>query len=148
MYLLKFSRYDCPGCDKKWYFDTIGELETFIKDAYPKFPETEWPQGRGFYPNGLSIYECVGRNPVLKMRSMVDSNDFEYYEPMCLSTKVEFVSQLIYRLQGIVDSMEDGEYQWPLDKVVPRVDKEDLIKAVFHPDRIERMGGLEWLEAV
>ena len=83
------------------------------------------------------------------MRSMVDSNDFEYEEPMCLSTKVEFVSQLIYRLQGIVDLIEDGgEYEWPLEQITPRVDKEDLVKAVFHPNRMVRMGGPEWLECV
>jgi hypothetical protein len=148
MFMLQFSRYDCPGCDKKWFFETIGEIESFIKDAYPKFPEAEWRHGHEFYPNGLSIYECVGRNPVLKMRSMVDSNDFEYEEPMCLSTKVEFVAQLIYRMQGIVDAMEDGEYQWPLDQIIPRVDKEDLVKTVFQPDRMVRMGGPEWLECV
>ena len=148
MYLLQFSRYDCPGCDKLWYFDTLKELETFIKDAYPKFPETEWQHGREFYPNGLSISEVVGHKQVLRMRSMVDSNDFEYEEPMCLSTKVEFVAQLIYRMQGIVDAMEDGEYQWPLDQITPRVDKEDLVKTVFHPGRIVRMGGSDWLECV
>jgi len=128
MYLLKFSRYDCPGCDRSWYFDTLTELESFVKDAYPKFPETEWRHGHEFYPNGLSIYEVIGQKAVLKMRSMVDSNDFEYEEPMCLSTKVEFVAQLIYRMQGIVDAMDEGEYEWPLEQITPRVDKEDLVK--------------------
>ena len=37
--MIKFSRYDCPGCDKKWFFKTIKEIESFINDAYPKFPE-------------------------------------------------------------------------------------------------------------
>jgi hypothetical protein len=148
MYMLKFSRYDCPGCDRSWYFDTLTELESFVKDAYPKFPETEWRHGHEFYPNGLSIYEVIGQKAVLKMRSMVDSNDFEYEEPMCLSTKVEFVAQLIYRMQGIVDAMDDGEYQWPLDQITPRVDKESLVAAVFHPGRVEKLGGLGWLECV
>jgi len=44
--------------------------------------------------------------------------------------------------------MEDGEYQWPLDQIIPRVDKEDLVKTVFQPDRMERMGGPDWLECV
>ena len=146
--MLKFSRYDCPGCDKKWFFETMEDIEAFIKAAYPKFPEAEWRHGHEFYPNGLSIYECVGRNPVLKMKSMVDAHEFEYEMPECLSTNVEFVSQLIYELQGIVDDMEDGDYKWPLDKITPRVDKEELVKTVFHPDRMMRMGGPEWLECV
>jgi hypothetical protein len=58
------------------------------------------------------------------------------------------VAKLIYDLQGIVDAMEDGEYQWPLDQIIPRVDKEDLVKTVFQPDRMVRMGGPEWLECV
>jgi hypothetical protein len=148
MFMLKFSRYDCPGCDRKWFFETIEELEAFIKDVYPKFPETEWQHGREFYPNGLSIYECVGRNPVLKMRSMVDVHDFDYEMPVCLSPEVENVGKLIYTLQGIIDAIDDGEYQWPLDQITPRVDKEELVKTVFHPGRAERMGGPEWLESV
>jgi hypothetical protein len=155
MYLLKFSRYDCPGCDKKWYFETIGEIETFIKDAYPKFPEAVWPDDCKFYPNGLSIYECVGRNPILKMRSMVDVYDFEsrlehrYEMPQCLSPEFETATKLINDLQEIIDLIQDdGEYQWPLDQITPRVDKEDLVKAVFQPDRMLRMGGPDWLECV
>jgi hypothetical protein len=149
MFMLKFSRYDCPGCDKKWFFDTIEDIETFIKDAYPKFPEAVWSQDHGFYPNGLSIYEWVGRNPILKMRSMVGAHDFYYDMPICFSPEVEDVAHLIYTLQGIVDLLEDGgEYEWPLDQITPRVDKEELVKTVFHPCRAERMGGLEWLECV
>ena len=147
--MLKFSRYDCPGCDKKWFFDTIEEIETFIKDAYPKFPEAAWARGHEFYPNGLWIYECVGRNPVLKMRSMVDTHDFEYAMPECLSPVVETMAKLIYDLQGIVDLIEDGgEYQWPLDQITPRVDKEELVKTVFNPNRMMQMGGPEWMECV
>jgi hypothetical protein len=148
MYMLKFSRYDCPGCDKKWFFDTIEGIESFIKDAYPKFPEAVWTRGESFYPNGLSIYECVGRNPILKMRSMVDAHDFDYEMPVCLSPEVENVGKLIYNLQGIIDLIDDGEYEWPLDQITPRVDKEDLVKTVFHPSRMVRMGGPEWLECV
>jgi hypothetical protein len=113
MYMLKFSRYDCPGCDKKWFFETMNEIEAFIKAAYPKFPKAEWPPGLGFYPDGLSISECIGRNPILKMRSMVDAHDFEYEMPECLSPEVETVAKLIYDLQGIVNLIEDGEYEWP-----------------------------------
>jgi hypothetical protein len=51
-------------------------------------------------------------------------------------------------MQGIVDAMEDGGYQWPLDKITPRVDKEELVKTVFNPNRMMRMGGPEWLECV
>jgi hypothetical protein len=114
MFMLKFSRYDCPGCDKKWFFDTVKQIETFIKDAYPKFPEAVWTRGSEFYPNGLSIYECVGRKPVLKMRSMVDAHDFEYEMPeFNHNAGVETVAKLIYDLQGIVNLIEDGEYEWP-----------------------------------
>jgi hypothetical protein len=149
MFMLKFSRYDCPGCDKKWFFDTVEQIETFIKDAYPKFPEAVWKRGNEFYPNGLSIYECVGRKPVLKMMSMVESHDFAYEMSECLSPQVNTVAKLIYDLQGIVDTIEDGgEYEWPLDQITPRVDKEDLVKTVFQPDRAVRMGGPEWLECV
>ena len=150
MFMLQFSRYDCPGCDKKWFFETIGEIETFIKDAYPKFPETEWKHGHEFYPNGLSIYECVGCNPVLKMMSMVEVHDFEYKRPGFFNPNagLETVAKLIYDLQGIVDAMDDGDYQWPLEQVTPRVDKEELVKTVFNPDRMMRMGGPEWLECV
>ena len=149
MYLLKFARYDCPGCDKKWFFETIGEIESFIKDAYPKFPEAEWRHGHEFYPNGLHVYECVGRNPVLKLNSMVEVHDFDYEMPECLSPEFETIAKLIYDLQGIIDLLEDGgEYQWPLEQITPRVDKEDLVKTVFQPDRTVRMGGLEWLECV
>lgn len=150
MYLLQFSRYDCPGCHKTWCFDTIGEIETFVKDACPKFPETTWNPRHGFYPNGLSIYQIVGRKQVLKMRSMVDAHDFDYEMPECLSPEVESVAKIIYESQGIVDAMDDfgDEYKWPLEYITPRVDKEDLVKAVFHPDRIARMGGPEWLETV
>ena len=148
MYLLKFSRYDCPGCDKKWFFETIEEIEAFIRSAYPKFPVAEWNADQWFYPNGLSISECIGRNPVLKMKSMVAAHDFEYEMPVCLSSQFETVARLIYDLQGIVDRIEDGEYEWPLDQITPRADLEDLTKTVFHPTRIERMGGPEWLECV
>ena len=149
MYLLKFSRYDCPGCDKKWFFDTIEGIETFIKDAYPKFPEAEWRHGHEFYPNGLSVYECIGRKPVLKLKSLVDNHDFDYEMAECLSPELETVSNLIYKLQGIVDLIDDGgEYQWPLEQITPRVDKEELVKTVFQPDRMMRMGGPEWLECV
>jgi hypothetical protein len=148
MYMLKFSRYDCPGCVKKWFFDTIKEIESFIKDAYPKFPDAVWPQNCDFYPNGLSISECIGRKPVLKLKSMIDTNDFEYEMPECLSPEVETVARLIYDLQGIVDLIADGEYTWPMEKITPRVDKEDLVKTVFHPDRMVRMGGFEWLECM
>ena len=45
-----------------------------------------------------------------------------------------------------MDLFEDGgDYQWPIDQITPRVDKEDLVKTVFQPDR---MGGPEWLECV
>ena len=112
--MLKFSRYDCPGCDKKWLFDTVKDIETFIKDAYPKFPVAEWTQDRGFYPNGLSIRKCIGNNQDLILRSMVDAHDFEYEMPECLSPEVETVAKLIYDLQGIIDTIEDGgEYEWP-----------------------------------
>jgi len=148
MYMLKFSRYDCPGCDKKWFFDTIEEIETFVKNAYPKFPEAVWPMNCGFYPNGLHIYDCVGRNPILKMKSMVDTNDFEHEMPACFSPEVETVAKLIYELQGIVDLTEDGEYQWPLQQITPRVDKEDLVTTVFQPDRMMRMGGQKWIDYV
>ena len=148
MYMLQFSRYDCPGCDRKWFFETIGEIETFIKDAYPKFPDATWRHGNEFYPNGLSICECVGRYPVLKMWSMVDAHDFDYEMPDYLSPEFETAAKLIYDLQGIVDAMEEGEYQWPLDQITPRVDKEDLVTTVFQPDRMLRMGGPDWLECV
>ena len=113
MYLLHFSRYDCPGCDKMWWFTTMGDLESFIKAAYPKYPVAEWPPDRGFYPNGLSIRKCTGNNQDLILRSMVDVHDFEYDMPECLSPEVETVAKLIYDLQGIVDLIEDGEYAWP-----------------------------------
>jgi hypothetical protein len=79
---------------------------------------------------------------------MVDSNDFEYEMPMCLYPEFETAAKLIYRMQGIVDAMEDGEHQWPLDQITPRVDKEDLVTTVFNPDRAMRMGGPEWLDCV
>ena len=149
MYMLKFSRYDCPGCDKKWFFETIEEIETFIKAAYPKFPEAVWTRGHEFYPDGLSIYACTGRFPVLKMQSMDDGQDSGYEMPECLCPEVKAVAKLIYDLHVIVYLVEDGgEYQWPLDQITPRVDKEDLVKTVFHPDRMVRMGGFEWLECV
>ena len=148
MYLLQFARYDCPGCNKLWHFSTMEELESFVREACPKFPETFWKPRHGFYLNGLSISEIVGRKQVLKMKSMVDVHDFEYGMPECFSSEVETVAKLIYDSQGIVDTMEDGEYQWPLDQIIPRVDKEDLAKEVFNPDRIMRMGGPEWLECV
>jgi hypothetical protein len=148
MYLLEFSRYDCPGCDRKWFFDTIEEIETFIKDAYPKFPVAEWPQNCEFYPNGLNIYR-TDRTPQLLMRSMVDNYEDEGEMPECLSPEVETVATLIYDLQVIIDIIEDGgEYEWPLDQITPRVDKEELAKTVFHPDRMVKMGGVEWLESV
>lgn len=146
--MLKFSRYDCPGCDKKWFFETIDEIESFVKNAYPKFPEDEWSRGSEFYPNGMSIYECIGRHPVLKLKSMVDTNDFEYEMPECLSPQFETVAKLIYDLQGIVDLMGDGEYLWPIEQITPRVDKNDLISTVFHPNRVVRMGGPDWLECM
>jgi hypothetical protein len=69
--------------------------------------------------------------------------------PVCLSPEVETVAKLIYDLQGIINTLEEGEeYEWPLDQITPRVDKEDLVKTVFHPDRMVKMGGIEWLEAV
>jgi hypothetical protein len=80
---------------------------------------------------------------------MVDNHDFDYEMPECLSPDLETVSNLIYNLQGIVDLIEDGgEYEWPLEQITPRVDKEDLVKTVFHPDRMVRMGGPDWLECV
>jgi hypothetical protein len=79
---------------------------------------------------------------------MIDTNDFEYEMPECLSPEVETVARLIYDLQGIVDLIADGDYTWPMEKITPRVDKEDLVKTVFHPDRMVRMGGFEWLECV
>jgi hypothetical protein len=149
MYLLQFSRYDCPGCNKMWCFSTIEELESFVRDACPKFPETTWKPRNGFYPNGLSISEVVGRKQVLRMRSMVDAHDFEHEMPECFCAEVEPVAKLIYEAQGIVDIIDDeGEYRWPLDQIPPRVDKEDLVKTVFHPTRISRMGGTDWLECV
>jgi len=148
MYLLKFSRYDCPGCDKLWYFSTIKELETFVWEDCPKFPDTEWRPRHGFYPNGLSIYEIVGRKQVLRMKSMVDVHDFDYGMPECYSAEVEPLAKLIYDSQIIVDAMQDGEHKWPLEQITSRVDKEDLAKTVFSPNRIARMGGLEWLECV
>lgn len=154
MYLLEFSRHDCPGCDQKWFFDTIEEIEAFIKDAYPKFPVAEWSQNGKFYPDGLWIYEIVGRNLVLVLRSMNDSwledDNPELWEmPKCSSPEVETVAKLIYDLQGIINTLEEGEeYEWPLDQIIPRIDKEDLVKTVFHPDRMVKMGGVEWLEAV
>jgi len=151
MYLLEFSRYDCPGCDRKWFFDSIEEIEAFIKDAYPKFPVAEYTRGNDFYPNGLWIYEIVGRDPVLKMRSMYDRYEEDDFMsmPVCFSPKVTTVAKLIYDLQVIIDHLEEGgAYQWPLDQIIPRVDKEDLVKTVFRPVRVVRMGGVEWLESV
>ena len=148
--MLEFSRYDCPGCDAKWFFDSIEDIETFIKDCYPKFPEAVWPQD-SFYPNGLSISEIVGRKPVLKMRSICDcceAGDLMSM-PVWSSTEFKTVARLIYDLQGIIDTIEDGgEYQWPLDQITPRVDKEDLVKTVFNPTRVMSMGGPEWLECM
>jgi hypothetical protein len=82
------------------------------------------------------------------MMSMVESHDFAYEMSESLSPQVNTVAQLIYELQGIVDAMDDGEYQWPLDEITPRVDKEDLVTTVFNPVRVERMGGPDWLECV
>ena len=115
MYMLHFSRYDCPGCDKMWWFTTMGDLESFIKAAYPKYPVAEWNADQWFYPNGLSIRKCVGNNQDLVLRSMVDVHDFEYGMPECLSPEVETVAKLIYDLQVIVDLIEDGDYEWPLE---------------------------------
>ena len=107
MFMLKFSRYDCPGCDKKWFFDTIDEIETFVKDAYPKSPV--WPANCKFYPNGLRIYECVGRTPVLKLKSMFDTSEFGDEMPVALVPEVNTVAKLIYDLQVIVDEIQEGE---------------------------------------
>ena len=84
------------------------------------------------------------------MMSMVEVHDFEYKMPeFNPSAGVETVAKLIYDLQGIVDLVEDGGYyQWPLEQITHRVDKEDLVKTVFQPDRMMRMGGPEWLECV
>ena len=80
---------------------------------------------------------------------MVDTHDFEYEMPECPWPKFKTVAKLIYDLQGIVDLIEDGgEYEWPLEQIIPRVDKEDLVKTVFNPIRVERLGGPEWLECV
>jgi hypothetical protein len=68
-------------------------------------------------------------------------------EALCIET--DKVAKLIYDLQIIVDQLEDGgEYEWPIDQIVPRVDKEELAKTVFHPRRVEKMGGFEWVDAV
>jgi hypothetical protein len=107
MFMLKFSRYDCPGCDKKWFFETIGEIETFVKDAYPK--SHVWPSNCEFYPNGLRIYECIGRNPVLKLKSMFDTSEFGDEMPVALVPEVNTVAKLIYDLQVIVDKIQEGE---------------------------------------
>jgi hypothetical protein len=107
MFMLKFSRYDCPGCDKKWFFDTIDEIEAFIKDAYPKSPV--WPANCEFYPNGLSIYECVGRTPVLQLKSMFDTSEFGDEMPVALVPEVSTLAKLIYDLQVIVDEIQEGE---------------------------------------
>jgi hypothetical protein len=145
MYKLAFSRYDCPGCDTWWYFESIEDIEKFILDAYPKFPVAEWPIDCTFYPNGLSIYKCVGNVHVMMMRSMVES----LMGPEALCIETDRVAKLIYDLQLIVDKIEEGqEYEWPIDQIVPRVDKEDLAKTVFHPRRVEKMGGFEWVDAV
>jgi hypothetical protein len=82
------------------------------------------------------------------MMSMVESHDFAYEMSESLSPQVNTVAKLIYELQGIVDAMDDGEYQWPLEQITPRVDKEDLVKTVFSPNRVAVMGGTEWLECV
>jgi hypothetical protein len=149
MYKLVFSRYDCPGCDTWWYFESIENIENFILDSYPKFPVAEWPINCTFYPNGLSIYKCVGNVHVMMMRSMIDSHDFETLMPEALCIETDKVAKLIYDLQIIIDKLEDGqEYEWPIDQSVPRVDKEELVKTVFHPSRVEKMGGFEWVDAV
>jgi hypothetical protein len=148
MYKLAFSRYDCPGCDTWWYFESIENIEKFILDAYPKFPVAEWPINCTFYPNGLSIYKCVGNVHVMMMRSMINSHDYKSEFPEALCIETDKVAKLIYDLQLIVDKIEDGEYEWPIEQIVPRVDKEDLVKTVFHPRRVEKMGGFEWVDAV
>jgi hypothetical protein len=149
MYELAFSRYDCPGCDTWWYFESIQDIEEFIKDAYPKFPVAEWPIDCKFYPNGLSIYKIVGQAHVMMLRSMVASHDFESFMPESYCVESDEVAKLIYDLQIIVDQLEEGqEYEWPIDQIVPRVDKEELAKTVFHPSRVEKMGGFEWIECV
>lgn len=80
---------------------------------------------------------------------MVETHDFEYEMPECLVPEVETAAKLIYDLQGIVDLLEDGdEYKWPLDQITPRVDRADLVQTVFRPDRMVRMGGLEWLDSL
>ena len=142
MYMLEFSRDDCPN--KTWFFDTIEEIETFVKDKYPKFPDAVWPREYGFYPNGLRICQVGGRQRVLKMRSMAETHEM----PECLCQEVETLARLIYNLQGIVDSIEGGVYEWPLDQITPRVDKEELLEVVFHPDRMMKMGGREWLQCM
>jgi hypothetical protein len=160
MYTLTFSRYDCPGCDYSWYFDTIEEIEYFIKESYPKFPVAEWPLDCKFYPNGLSIWKNVPGDvvynglyrevyDVMVMESMVDAHDFSCLPPKSLYAETDKIAQLIYDLQIIVDKLEDGEeYEWPIDQIVPRVDKEELVKTVFHPSRVMKMGGFEWIECV
>ena len=100
MYLLEFSRTDCPGCDGKWFFETIEEIETFINDEIVE-NYTDPPK---FYADGLWIYEIIGRNPTLLMRSMYDvMEDAEWtgdgwLMPECKSPKVETVAKLIYDL--------------------------------------------------
>jgi len=149
MYKLAFPRYDCPGCLTWWYFESIEDIEKFILDMYPKFPVADWPIDRTFYPNGLSIYKCVGNMHVMMMRSMIDSHDFESAMPEALCIETDKVAKLIYDLQVIIEKLEDGEeYEWPIDQIVPRVDKEELAKTVFHPSRVEKMGGFEWVDAV
>jgi hypothetical protein len=163
MYILDFSRYDCPGCDAQWFFDSIEDIEAFIQDAYPKFPVAEWPTDCQFYPNGLSIWEVIesedlgcevkvypgGKYEVLMMRSMIETHDYDYHPPESLCAETDKVAKLIYDLQGIIDKLEEGEeYVWPIEQIVPQVDKEDLVKTVFHPIRVENMGGPAWLECV
>jgi len=158
MYTLEFSRFDWFGCDLKWEFESIEEIEKFIKDSYPKFPVAEWPSDCKFYPNGLSIWKNVPGNDdgkyhevydVILMRSMAESPDDYPSMPDSLNEATDKVAKLIYDLQLIIDNLEEGgEYEWPIDQIVPRVDKEELVKAVFHPSRVMKMGGPEWLECV
>lgn len=157
-YTLEFSRYDCPGCDYKWYFESIEEIEKFILDSYPKFPVAEWPSDCKFYPNGLRIWKNVPGNDdgkyhpvydVLMMRSMAELPSDYPSMPESLGEATDKVAKLIYDLQVIIDILEDGgEYEWPIEQIVPRVDKEDLVKTVFHPSRVMKMGGFEWIECV
>jgi len=73
------------------------------------------------------------------MRSMVES----LMGPEVLCIETDKVAKLIYDLQVIIEKLEDDqEHEWPIDQIVPRVDKE-MAKTVFNPRRVEKMGGFE-----